>query len=329
MKQTLIIGDIHGCYAELQALLDAAGLSTGDEIIALGDIIDRGPASPAVLDFFRSQPLTRSLQGNHERKHVRAFRGALTAARSQVITRRQFGEASYPAAVEMMAGFPFSCDLPEVVLVHGFWEPGRALADQRENILVGTMSGEAYLKIHYREPWYAHYDGPKPLVMGHHNYTQSSQPLVYRDRVFGLDTGCCYGGALTGLLLPSFRLLSVPSRSDHWQALRQAYPLEAANHHAPDRWDAASLALLDRLAGWAAKEAARLWAVLRADPEAEGLSGRMLGRLYAEWVGERPGAALLHLASRHDLSRDSLQAALETPEAAWSVARQVGLADED
>jgi len=80
----LLIGDIHGCYDELQALLDLAGLSGDDEIIALGDIVDRGPATPQVLEFFQTQPNARSLMGNHERKHLRSFRGETKAARSHL-----------------------------------------------------------------------------------------------------------------------------------------------------------------------------------------------------------------------------------------------------
>lgn len=44
--QTLVIGDIHGCYAELRALLDKAGLTEADHIISIGDCVDRGPETP-------------------------------------------------------------------------------------------------------------------------------------------------------------------------------------------------------------------------------------------------------------------------------------------
>ena len=53
-RQHLVVGDIHGCYDELQALLDAAGVADDDEIIALGDVVDRGPASPQVLSTRRA-----------------------------------------------------------------------------------------------------------------------------------------------------------------------------------------------------------------------------------------------------------------------------------
>jgi len=51
MPRCLVIGDIHGCYAELLDLLDRAGLGTGDWILAVGDVLDRGPDSQQVLDF--------------------------------------------------------------------------------------------------------------------------------------------------------------------------------------------------------------------------------------------------------------------------------------
>lgn len=47
--RTLVIGDIHGCYVELQELLEKADLTREDKIIALCDTVDRGPKSPEVL----------------------------------------------------------------------------------------------------------------------------------------------------------------------------------------------------------------------------------------------------------------------------------------
>lgn len=95
--KTLVIGDIHGCYTELLDLLDLAGLAEGDQIIALGDIVDRGPETPQVLDFFRDHRNAHSLMGNHERKHVRWAHHEVKPALSQLISREQLGEA-YPAA---------------------------------------------------------------------------------------------------------------------------------------------------------------------------------------------------------------------------------------
>lgn len=219
----LIIGDIHGCYHELLDLLDKAGLSSDDQIIAIGDLIDRGPYSAEVLTFFQQAPQARSILGNHERKHIRSFRGEIGPADSQRITRDQIGEPDYPAAVTFMDQFPRYLELPDAFLVHGFYEPGVPISEQQETVIVGTLTGEGYLREKYRWPWYEHYDGDKPLIVGHRDYTGAKQPLIYRERVYGLDTRCCYRGSLTGLLLPDFKLISVPSRGDHWTELQATY----------------------------------------------------------------------------------------------------------
>jgi serine/threonine protein phosphatase 1 len=219
----LLIGDIHACYTELLDLLDQAGLGADDELLAVGDILDRGPDNWAVLDFFRQRPGAFSIMGNHERKHLRSARGEVAPAASQKITRAQLGDA-YPECLAFLEKLPRHRDLPEAVVVHGCWEPGVPLEQQRDTVVIGTLLGEHYLSRRYDRPWYELYDGPKPLVVGHHDYRRDGQPLVVGDRVFGIDTGCCHGGRLTGLLLPAFRFVSVPARADYWSATRRAYP---------------------------------------------------------------------------------------------------------
>lgn len=63
----LIVGDIHGCFDKLQARLDAVGFdpSTGDRLFSVGDLVDRGPQSDAVLDWL-DQPWFHAVLGNHE-----------------------------------------------------------------------------------------------------------------------------------------------------------------------------------------------------------------------------------------------------------------------
>jgi serine/threonine protein phosphatase 1 len=58
-------------------------------------------------------------------------------------------------------------------------------------------------------------------VFGHS--VVGAEPLVIRDRIFGLDTGACHGLRLTGLLLPAMRLVSVPARADHWARVRNEW----------------------------------------------------------------------------------------------------------
>lgn len=217
-----MIADIHGCFDELTELLARAGLAEGDRIVALGDMVDRGPDSPAVLDFFRSHPNASSIMGNHERKHILSFRGETKPARSQVLARRQFTEPLYAEAVVFMETLPAFMEISEAILVHGFLEPGIRLEEQKKTVLVGSMSGELHMKRHYDRAWYELYPGETPVIAGHHDYSGSGRPIVYRDRVFLIDTGCCYGRCLTGLVLPEFRMVSVKSAKNYWAAANQS-----------------------------------------------------------------------------------------------------------
>src|SRR5690606_3151639 len=84
--RTFIIGDIHGCYEELMALMAKVKLSDEDRIIALGDIVDRGNQSKEVYEYLKNRPNSIVLMGNHERKHQK---GILSYA--QEIVKVQFG----------------------------------------------------------------------------------------------------------------------------------------------------------------------------------------------------------------------------------------------
>lgn len=136
--RTLVIGDIHGCCGEMKELLEKADLTSEERFIALGDIVDRGPETAEVLNFFCTQPGASSLMGNHERKHIRSFRGEHQPAISQRITHQQLGD-DYTVAVAWMESLPLCLELPEAILVHGYLEPEIPIEAQRERVLCGTM----------------------------------------------------------------------------------------------------------------------------------------------------------------------------------------------
>jgi serine/threonine protein phosphatase 1 len=67
--RTLAIGDIHGCYVALTRLLELVEPRADDTIIFLGDYIDRGPASSAVVELlvnWAAKSKAIFLRGNHE-----------------------------------------------------------------------------------------------------------------------------------------------------------------------------------------------------------------------------------------------------------------------
>jgi serine/threonine protein phosphatase 1 len=354
MTRTIIIGDIHGCWDELQALLAAAAPTRDDVIVAMGDIVDRGPASEHVLEFIHDTPGALSIMGNHERKHLRAAAGQTEEALSQRIVQLQLGDR-YPAWLEFMASFPRHLGLPEAILVHGFFEPGVPLEQQRDTVVIGTLTGESY--IHASCPdWVDRYDGPKPLVVAHHDYLRTGQPLIREGRFYAIDTGCVYGRRLTALVLPEFRFYSVPARQDYWAESRREYAL-LADPSTPDwdlGWDTlhdlaasagrAGLPLrlserADRCAriaqkcGQVAQQliqavqslSASLVAQLRAAPDWIACPPRKQSARYAQRVDRHPAADLLYGARRGHLSEIFVQRRITTPRALFTSAVQLGI----
>src|SRR6056300_118142 len=69
-KRLLAVGDIHGCLNQLKALMEQVVPSLADQVVFLGDYVDRGPASFGVIDYLlefgKTFPSTVFLRGNHE-----------------------------------------------------------------------------------------------------------------------------------------------------------------------------------------------------------------------------------------------------------------------
>ena len=64
---TFIVGDVQGCYQELEELLTKCGFEKGnDHLWLVGDLINRGPENVAVLDWIINTPNVTSVLGNHD-----------------------------------------------------------------------------------------------------------------------------------------------------------------------------------------------------------------------------------------------------------------------
>jgi hypothetical protein len=324
---TLVIGDIHGCYSELQSLLDKAGIGANDSIISIGDCVDRGPETPEVLWFFRDQPNTRLIMGNHERKHVRGSKGEVKLARSQKISRIQFG-AAYKDALAVMSALPLFIELPEAILVHGYFEPGVPIENQNPLVICGTMGGDKILRDRCGHPWYELYAGTKPIIVGHKNYTESDQPFVYHDLVFGIDTGCVTGKSLTGLLLPAFRFVSVSSRANHWQETQRKYPengkVRATQQAAtPAHWEDEAEEILAGLIEKIHQRAKIILQEIQSAPDYMNLKPRQQAMRFAEKAGKGALSILLQLARTRELSADRARKILKSPQVLSALIQQI------
>ena len=78
MQKHWVISDIHGCLFTLRSLIETKiKPSANDELIFLGDYIDRGPESKGVIDYIinlKNQGIeTVCLKGNHEEYMLSAY----------------------------------------------------------------------------------------------------------------------------------------------------------------------------------------------------------------------------------------------------------------
>jgi serine/threonine protein phosphatase 1 len=208
--RTFVIGDIHGCYQELLQLIAKAQLTPADWLISLGDIVDRGPDSVKVYDFLRHRPNTIVIMGNHERKHLRQ-----TLSYSQEIVKLQFGDR-YAEFLAWARHLPYYYETATAILAHARIENGISLEAQREEVLCGCSNEEKYFDKQFGQLYWSHaYTGAKPVIVGHHRV--GDQPFIANQKVYGIDTGACHGGRLTGVLLPDFAMVQVQAPKDYWR----------------------------------------------------------------------------------------------------------------
>jgi bis(5'-nucleosyl)-tetraphosphatase (symmetrical) len=84
---TYVIGDIHGCYESLKHLLMVAGVTEDDQILCVGDLINRGPCSLEVLEWaMQHQHQVQVILGNHELHFLACLFGA-TLAKGDTLDR--------------------------------------------------------------------------------------------------------------------------------------------------------------------------------------------------------------------------------------------------
>ncbi|RHX94817.1 serine/threonine protein phosphatase [Leptospira yasudae] len=206
----IIIGDIHGCYEELILLLKEVGYTKNDRIISVGDIVDRGPDSLKVYEFFKGNPQHVVVMGNHENKHVNQV-----LSYSQEIVKLQFGDR-YSEFLKWAKDLPCYFETDSAIIVHASLEPDVALEEQRKEVLIGSTSGEKYLTNKYGlEDWTNLYKTQKPILFGHRVVGDIVQK--YGDNIYGIETGACFGGYLSAITLPDFKIFSIKSPKNYWK----------------------------------------------------------------------------------------------------------------
>lgn len=236
-----IVGDVHGCADELEHLLARLGhgvvwrtdggarvadvsIVPGRRLVFVGDLVDRGPRAPDSLRIVMAALRTgygHCVPGNHDDKFRRWLRGndvTLTHGLDVTVSQmRTETDAFHNEARDLIERLPpyVWLDGGRLVVAHaGIEAPmiGHTSDRIRHFCLFGDTDGKTDAHgLAIRYDWAARYDGNPRIVYGH---TPVAEPAEKNNSVC-IDTGCCFGGALTALRYPEMQYVTVPARAKY------------------------------------------------------------------------------------------------------------------
>lgn len=212
MSLTYAIGDIHGHVDKLIELVDRCqknDKAASATFIFLGDYVDKGPDSAAVVAFLvmlssRNKKVI-CLRGNHEQLLLDATEDeipeALWRSNGGVKTLQSYGVShAWELPRSHLAFFherPLHHDDGHRFFVHAGVNPERALGDQNQHDLIWI-----------REPFLSSECDFGRLVVHGHTPRRDGRPHIRTNRV-NLDTGAAYGGPLTAAVFVPDQLVPV------------------------------------------------------------------------------------------------------------------------
>lgn len=237
MNKYDVIGDVHGCYAELQQLLHELGYVVNDGVIThsdkrvlvfLGDLTDRGPASIPVLKQVSEWILNGQVlycPGNHCDKLYRYFLGRdVTIKHGLETTVHEFKQLSKKEqksvsdqfkVVYEQAPLYLSLDNGKLIVAHAGIRPdmiGSTSKQVKTFVLYGDITGETLPDGRpVRRDWASRYSFKPYIVYGH---TPVKEPRKIGNTV-NIDTGCVFGGSITALRWPECSTHSITSKQPY------------------------------------------------------------------------------------------------------------------
>jgi protein phosphatase len=257
-----VIGDVHGCCDELEALLDRLGYRAatmeadspvwgnrsyahpgGRKAVFVGDLVDRGPRVVDTVRLVRNMTAAGSalcVPGNHDMKLMRKLRGKdvqiAHGLANSLAEIDALPDEVRPAFQKELADFldglvsHYVLDDGRLVVAHAGMKQemqGRGSGKVREFALFGETTGETdEFGLPIRHNWAAEYRGPAMVVYGH---TPVPEP-DWLNRTVNIDTGCVFGGKLTALRYPEKEFVSVPAARTYCEPAR---PFLAEQQKAP------------------------------------------------------------------------------------------------
>src|SRR3712207_6470349 len=123
-SRTIVVGDIHGCFDELQELLERADLGREDRLVSVGDLVVKGEKSREVLELFMRDARFSSVLGNHDRALLRHWRGEPVKLKPAQKRCRKELKDNREAYAAYLGSLPYYIDLGSHLVVHAGLRPG-------------------------------------------------------------------------------------------------------------------------------------------------------------------------------------------------------------
>lgn len=181
-ENLLVIGDVHGCFDELQALLNQYGFPERAEdttVIYVGDLVNKGPKSAEVVKFVRTSGAL-CVRGNHDNAAL-----ALAIGIRDPYKGSDWVNSLSDEDIQFLQELPYSLTIRgmNLIIVHAGLVPGVPLAEQKlknlfkmRNVVEKDADGDrdsevpAYVALEKPtdgEPWAKVWKGPEHVVFGH------------------------------------------------------------------------------------------------------------------------------------------------------------------
>jgi len=225
MERMLVISDIHGELEKLESLIQKAGYDPQkDQLILLGDYIDRGPASRGVLERVMGLHAQGAivLMGNHDHMMIRSFEQDPAVIERWFRNGAQQTLASYGhAAGELASGAPASLELTSLLEQHIAFLNGLDCYYETEDYIfvhggvhptTPLHETDPYMLMWIREEFHKGYQGNKTVVFGHTptELLHGKHDVYFgENNIIGIDGGAVFGGQLNCLELPSKKVYAV------------------------------------------------------------------------------------------------------------------------
>ena len=211
-QRLLIVSDVHGCLDEVEALLHKVEYSPDTTtVIFVGDLVAKGPKSSETIRWLMERPYLHSVRGNHEDNALLAVH----KPSSKYAKKETYNFVKNLSRDELrfLQELPVSISVPELQLlvVHAGLDPskfGHPVQAQAYSDLIRIRCIDQSGATSNKNPkdnelrlWGSSYVGPPLVVFGH----DAKRKLQVHQWARGIDTGCVYGGSLSGLLIENTR----------------------------------------------------------------------------------------------------------------------------